>query len=63
MPAAWRNFPVPPWIFPVPRPRTLTTQLVGFTDAMNDFVSIVAGTLSPVEFFHPDNLNRLLAAA
>jgi flavin-dependent dehydrogenase len=35
----------------------------GNADAMNDFVSMVAGTVSPIEFFHPDNLRRIMAAA
>jgi flavin-dependent dehydrogenase len=30
--------------------------------AMDDFVSVVAGTLSPVEFFDPANVGRVMAA-
>jgi hypothetical protein len=33
----------------------------GRQDAMDDFVSMVAGTLSPDEFFAPANLGRLMA--
>ncbi len=32
-------------------------------DAMDDSVSLTAGTISPVEFFDPTNVQRLLGAA
>src|SRR5919106_4831104 len=32
-------------------------------DAMDAFVSVIAGTLSPVEFFDADNVRRTLSAA
>ncbi|MEP6662014.1 MAG: NAD(P)/FAD-dependent oxidoreductase [Acidimicrobiales bacterium] len=32
-------------------------------DAMNSFVSVVAGTVSPVEFFDPQNIGRIMSAA
>ena len=35
----------------------------GHPEAMDDFVSVVAGTLSPVEFFDPENLARLMGLA
>ena len=42
-------------------------QLLGATQdepaAMSAFVSVVAGTLSPVEFFDPTHIQRLLAGA
>jgi len=30
---------------------------------MNMFVSITAGTVSPTEFFAPENIGRLMSAA
>ena len=35
----------------------------GNQDAMDDFVSITAGTVSPVEFFDPENIGRIIGAA
>ncbi len=35
----------------------------GNSDAMDSFVSITAGTVSPVEFFDPTNIGRLMSAA
>jgi hypothetical protein len=35
----------------------------GNRDAMDSFVSITAGTVSPVEFFDPTNIGRLMSAA
>ncbi len=35
----------------------------GNADAMADFVSITAGTVSPADFFHPDHVGRILSAA
>ena len=35
----------------------------GNQDAMDDFVSITAGTLSPVEFFDPANIGRIMAGS
>jgi len=34
----------------------------GNQDAMDAFVSLTAGTVSPVEFFDPDNIGRIFAA-
>ena len=34
----------------------------GDQDAMNDFASITAGTLSPATFFAPENIGRIMAA-
>jgi len=31
--------------------------------ASNEFASVVAGTISPVEFFAPERIGRLMAAA
>jgi hypothetical protein len=35
----------------------------GNQNAMDDFVSLTAGTVSPVEFFDPENIGRILGAA
>ena len=35
----------------------------GNPEAMNDFVSVTAGTLSPTEFFDPQNIQRIMSAA
>jgi len=35
----------------------------GNQDAMDDFVSVVAATLSPVEFFDPESIRRIMAKA
>lgn len=35
----------------------------GNRDAMNAFVSITAGTVSPVEFFDPEHIGRIMGAA
>jgi 2-polyprenyl-6-methoxyphenol hydroxylase-like FAD-dependent oxidoreductase len=31
--------------------------------AMDDFVSVIAGTLSPIEFFDPANIGRIMATS
>ena len=48
---------------PPPEMQQLLGAVAGNVDAMNDFVSVVAGTLSPAEFFHPDNVGRIMRAA
>ena len=35
----------------------------GNREAMDAFVSVTAGTVSPVEFFDPENIGRLMAGA
>jgi flavin-dependent dehydrogenase len=35
----------------------------GSQDAMDDFVSLTAGTVSPADFFSPDNIGRIIGAA
>ena len=35
----------------------------GSQDAMDGFASIIAGTMSPAEFFDPSNIGRILAAS
>ena len=48
---------------PPPEMQQLLGAVYGNQEAMNDFVSIVAGTLSPAEFFAPENIGRLMQAA
>jgi flavin-dependent dehydrogenase len=47
---------------PPPEVQQLLAALPGNQAAMDAFVSVVAGTVSPVEFFDPDNIGRLLGA-
>jgi 2-polyprenyl-6-methoxyphenol hydroxylase-like FAD-dependent oxidoreductase len=49
--------PVPPEM------QQLFAAVHGSQDAMDDFVSIIAGTVSPQEFFAPENIERIMAAA
>jgi hypothetical protein len=35
----------------------------GNIDAMDSFASVIAGTVSPVEFFEPRNIGRIMVAA
>jgi len=48
---------------PPPEMQQLLGAMHGNQDAMNMFVSITAGTVSPIEFFAPENLGRLMSAA
>jgi flavin-dependent dehydrogenase len=48
---------------PPPEMQQLLVAMYGNQDAMNMFVSITAGTVSPIEFFDPENLGRLMSAA
>jgi flavin-dependent dehydrogenase len=48
---------------PPPEMQQLLGAVYGNTSAMNAFVSIVAGTVSPVEFFDPENIGRIMSAA
>ena len=43
-----------------PELQRLIGAVAGETAATDDFVSVVAGTLSPAAFFAPDNVERLL---
>jgi flavin-dependent dehydrogenase len=45
---------------PPPEMQSLLGAIVGNQEAMDDFVSVTAGTVSPAEFFDPANLGRLL---
>jgi hypothetical protein len=48
---------------PPPEMQQLLGAVYGNTEAMDAFVSVVAGTVSPVEFFDPDHIGRIMAAA
>ena len=41
----------------------LLGAVYGNPEAMDAFVSVVAGTTSPVEFFDPEHIGRVMAAA
>src|SRR5262249_22932658 len=48
---------------PPPEMQQLLGAVHGNTEAMDAFVSLIAGTVSPVEFFDPDHIGRVMAAA
>jgi hypothetical protein len=48
---------------PPPEMQQLLGAVHGDQDAMNAFVSLTAGTVSPIEFFDPENVGRLMSAA
>ena len=48
---------------PPPEMQQLLAAVCGNQDAMNRFVSITAGTVSPIEFFAPENIGRLMSSA
>jgi 2-polyprenyl-6-methoxyphenol hydroxylase-like FAD-dependent oxidoreductase len=48
---------------PPPEMQHLLGAVHGNTEAMDAFVSVVAGTLSPVEFFSPENIAQLMESA
>lgn len=48
---------------PPPEVQQLLAACAGNTHAMDDFVSVVAGTLSPAEFFDPHHIEQLLGTA
>ena len=48
---------------PPPEMQQLLGAIHGDQDAMNMFVSLTAGTVSPIEFFAPENVGRLMSAA
>jgi flavin-dependent dehydrogenase len=48
---------------PPPEMQQLLGAVYGNADAMDSFVSVVAGTVSPVEFFDPGNIGRIMSAA
>ncbi len=48
---------------PPPEMQQLLGSVHGNQDAMSDFVSVAAGTLSPTDFFDPANVGQIFAAA
>lgn len=48
---------------PTPETQQLMKAIRGNQDAMNDFVRIIAGVVSPAEFFSEANIARIFAAA
>jgi 2-polyprenyl-6-methoxyphenol hydroxylase-like FAD-dependent oxidoreductase len=48
---------------PPPQMQQLLGAVHDNQDAMNEFVSVVAGTMSPIEFFDPAHLGSIMAAA
>jgi flavin-dependent dehydrogenase len=48
---------------PPPEMQQLLGAVHGNREAMDSFVSVVAGTVSPVEFFDPDHIGRIISAA
>jgi 2-polyprenyl-6-methoxyphenol hydroxylase-like FAD-dependent oxidoreductase len=48
---------------PTPEEQQVFGAVYGNQDAMDDFVSINAGTVSPAEFFSPTNIGRLMTPA
>ncbi len=54
---SWRRSKPPP-----PEMQQLLGAVHGNHEAMDAFVSITAGTVSPVEFFDPENIGRIMGA-
>jgi flavin-dependent dehydrogenase len=48
---------------PPPEMAQLLAAVCGNREAMNDFVRMTAGVMSPAEFFAPDNVERILAGS
>ena len=48
---------------PPPEMQQLLGAVYGNPDAMDAFVSITAGTVSPVDFFDPEHIGRVMSAA
>ena len=48
---------------PPPELQQLLGAVYGNQEAMNGFAGLVAGTVSPVDFFDPENVGRIMAAA
>jgi 2-polyprenyl-6-methoxyphenol hydroxylase-like FAD-dependent oxidoreductase len=47
---------------PPPEMQQLLGAVYGNSDAMDAFVSVTAGTVSPVDFFDPEHIGRLMSA-
>jgi flavin-dependent dehydrogenase len=48
---------------PAPEMQQLLGAMPGNQEAMDGFVGVIAGTVSPAEFFAPENAGRIMAAA
>jgi hypothetical protein len=48
---------------PPPEMQQLLGAISGNRDAMDEFVSITAGTVSPVDFFDPQHIGEIMGAA
>jgi hypothetical protein len=48
---------------PPPEMQQLLGAVAGNQAAMDGFVGVTAGTVSPEEFFHPDHIGQIFAAA
>ena len=48
---------------PPPEMQQLLGAVHGNTEAMNDFASVTAGTVSPIDFFDPANIGQIMSAA
>jgi flavin-dependent dehydrogenase len=48
---------------PPPEMQHLLGAIHGNAEAMDDFVSVTAGTVSPVQFFDPDHIGRIMGLA
>ena len=48
---------------PPPELQQLLGAVYGNQDAMDAFVSVTAGTLSPADFFAPEHIGQIMAAA
>jgi flavin-dependent dehydrogenase len=48
---------------PPPEVQQVLAAVVGNQSATDDFVGVASGTVSPAEFFTPDNVGRIMAAA
>jgi 2-polyprenyl-6-methoxyphenol hydroxylase-like FAD-dependent oxidoreductase len=48
---------------PPPEQQQLMAAVHGNPDAMNGFVRVISGVVSPAEFFAPENVGRIFAAA
>jgi hypothetical protein len=48
---------------PPPEVQQLLGAVYGNPEAMDSFVSVIAGTMSPVDFFDPSPIERLMGAA
>jgi hypothetical protein len=46
---------------PPPQLQQLLGALAGNPEGMSSFVSVVAGTMSPIEFFDPEHIGRLMS--